>query len=494
LIADIIRRVEQSLEPFAFALDWFLADLFRGRLPMNWRDRWHAFVAEQAEHGFFVEPQSVRELEAWIEAWARYCGLLPLAVQPTAEEQPRNQRVVRRLTATRPTQQAIQEQFFDQQLAAAEGYLGELERLLDALGARLDAAKIGETVDVDTQADQVEELIWRYHDALESARDAWLRDDLSGEANARLLSLRTPATFGLPLFLDDQQAERARRQEAHISGRLGARNVTMDRIVAGMNAVEFAGNVAGIAVGAGVVITTAKQGGRWAVVKTITVGAALITAEQAAEKGLRAAGAGEQTIRGVRLAVAVITLILLRRKSAANTAEAKSPSPKPISAEPSPQPRPPSSPPNAKATSGAAAAPESMEGAAVNRGVWDKGPVTRGEIIHERMGQNVPKTFPVIDKFEGGVVTSIKSIDLHAKTYSDPRAITRVGQGFIDKVAGFTRGTRGNFDIRESKIRGRALDLVVPPGATPGQREALEGLKAYGTTNGVTVRIVEIDR
>lgn len=78
LIADIIRRVEQSLEPFAFALDWFLADLFRSRLPMDWRDRWHAFVAEQANHGFFVEPQSVRELEAWIEAWARYCGLLPI--------------------------------------------------------------------------------------------------------------------------------------------------------------------------------------------------------------------------------------------------------------------------------------------------------------------------------------------------------------------------------------------------------------------------------
>jgi hypothetical protein len=167
----------------------------------------------------------------------------------------------------------------------------------------------------------------------------------------------------------------------------------MDRIVAGMNAVEFAGNVAGIAVGAGVVITTAKRGGRWAVVKTIAVGAALMTAEQAAEKGLRAAGAGEQTIRGVRLAVAVITLILLRRKSAANTAEAQSPSPKPISAEPGRQPRLPSSPPNAKATSNGTAAPESIESAAVDRGVWKLGPVTRGEVIHERMGQNLPRSF-----------------------------------------------------------------------------------------------------
>lgn len=78
LIADISRRIERAAEPFGFALDWFLADLFRGRLPADWRERWHAFVDEQAEHGFFVEPTSVRELEAWIEAWARYCGLLPV--------------------------------------------------------------------------------------------------------------------------------------------------------------------------------------------------------------------------------------------------------------------------------------------------------------------------------------------------------------------------------------------------------------------------------
>ncbi len=316
LIADLFRRIEQALDPFAFALDWFLADLFRSRLPADWRGRWHAFVEEQAEHGFFVEPRSVRELEAWIEAWARYCGLLPVATQPKADPPAKREGVVRPVAAVRPTQQAIQEQFFDQQLATAQGHLDELERLLDALGARLDAAKIGEAVDVDREADQVEELIWRYHDALESARDAWLRDDLKGDENTRLLQMRTPASLGLPLFLDDQQAERARRQEARISGRLGARNVTIDRIVAGMNAVEFAGNVAGFAVGAGVVIKAAKTGGRWAVVKTIAVGGAFLTAEQAAEKGLHAAGAGEQTIRGVRLAVAVITLILLRRKSA----------------------------------------------------------------------------------------------------------------------------------------------------------------------------------
>ncbi len=78
LLDDLDRRIEDALKPFARALDCFLATLFQARLPADWRQQWHAFVAEQAAKEFFVNPQSVRELEEWIEAWARFCGLLPL--------------------------------------------------------------------------------------------------------------------------------------------------------------------------------------------------------------------------------------------------------------------------------------------------------------------------------------------------------------------------------------------------------------------------------
>ena len=49
--------------------------------------------------------------------------------------------------------------------------------------------------------------------------------------------------------------------------------------------------------------------GRFAVVKTVGAGAAVI----AADAGLRSAGAGETTIRGAQLAGAIITLILLHK-------------------------------------------------------------------------------------------------------------------------------------------------------------------------------------
>jgi hypothetical protein len=78
LIKEIYRRIEEALRPFARALDSFLATLFQDRLPADWRQQWHAFIADQATEGFKVNPQSVRELEEWIETWARFCGLLPI--------------------------------------------------------------------------------------------------------------------------------------------------------------------------------------------------------------------------------------------------------------------------------------------------------------------------------------------------------------------------------------------------------------------------------
>jgi len=52
-------------------------------------------------------------------------------------------------------------------------------------------------------------------------------------------------------------------------------------------------------------------------------------AEQGVEKGLRAAGASEQTIRGFRLAAVVVSFIILRRRIRSATQDAKAPSNQP---------------------------------------------------------------------------------------------------------------------------------------------------------------------
>lgn len=126
------------------------------------------------------------------------------------------------------------------------------------------------------------------------------------------------------------------------------------------------------------------------------------------------------------------------------------------------------------------------------RGIWGLTPEARWTAVEQQLGKNLPSNFPVIDKFEHGIATSIKSMDIAAQTYSNPAAIARVGQGYIDKVAGFQGRNWANVDIRASQITGRSLDLAVPPGASGAHKQALQDLIRYGQQQGVRVNIVEL--
>jgi hypothetical protein len=53
-------------------------------------------------------------------------------------------------------------------------------------------------LEVEAGVAAVEALIWEYNDATESARAAWLRENLSREDNERLLLQTMPHTLGLP--------------------------------------------------------------------------------------------------------------------------------------------------------------------------------------------------------------------------------------------------------------------------------------------------------
>jgi hypothetical protein len=203
--------------------------------------------------------------------------------------------------------------FFHQKLAVARRHLQEMRRILAALGQRLDKAKTGEEVDVEAEVAEIDNLIWSYHDALESAREAWLRNELSGRENDRLLTMPTPLSLGLPLFVDEGQAERAQRQQMEISRRLSGRDAMMDRVIFAMKVAEGAGTAAGILLGGGMVVAAYKQGGKWAVAKLLAKEAAGMAAGELAERAAVAAGVDAQVLHGVQLAAAVVRFILLRR-------------------------------------------------------------------------------------------------------------------------------------------------------------------------------------
>ncbi len=80
---------------------------------------------------------------------------------------------------------------------------------------------------------------------------------------------------------------------------------------------------------------------------------------------------------------------------------------------------------------------EVCEKSAANRGIWDQGPGIRGEAIEKQLGQNLPKTYPKLDRFKDGHGVSIKSMDVGAKSYASPAAILSRGRQYVDDVADF---------------------------------------------------------
>ncbi len=124
--------------------------------------------------------------------------------------------------------------------------------------------------------------------------------------------------------------------------------------------------------------------------------------------------------------------------------------------------------------------------------IWDLPLFPRGEAIEKLLEQNLPRTFPVIDRWENGVAASIKSMNLHTKTYQDPAGILPLGRRYVDKVANFRGAIMRDFDIRAEHITERVLRLAVPPGGTKAQQSALRSLVEYGTQHNVRVEVIRV--
>ncbi|MGL4825647.1 MAG: hypothetical protein ACRC4G_05595, partial [Alphaproteobacteria bacterium] len=110
-----------------------------------------------------------------------------------------------------------------------------------------------------------------------------------------------------------------------------------------------------------------------------------------------------------------------------------------------------------------------------------------GEKIEQALGQNLHKNYPVIDRFDNGVVTSIKSIDLNAKTYQDAKKLQRTLEKYVDKVADFRGDIFAGQPVSAEKITLRALDLAIPNRGTVTQQKILRELIDYGKIKNVVV-------
>ncbi|SFC36315.1 RHS repeat-associated core domain-containing protein [Flagellimonas taeanensis] len=135
--------------------------------------------------------------------------------------------------------------------------------------------------------------------------------------------------------------------------------------------------------------------------------------------------------------------------------------------------------------------------------VWNLNRFARGRTIENMLGANTrwARNFPVIDKIEDGVATSIKSVDLTAKSYQSGNNLFNTLKGYVDKLDNFSGAAWGNkakgtfADIQEGRdFTSKALELAVESGqGSAEQWEQITNIVNYALEKEINVSIRFID-
>lgn len=124
--------------------------------------------------------------------------------------------------------------------------------------------------------------------------------------------------------------------------------------------------------------------------------------------------------------------------------------------------------------------------------IWDLPNKQRGMKIEELYGGNLPYDFPVIDIFdaESKTGTSIKSINLHNKTYQDQAKLKKVLQQYLDDIK---LCNSIKYKQQDYELINKRLVIVIPKGAiNDNNRTVLEEIKEAAIANGIDISISEL--
>ncbi len=124
--------------------------------------------------------------------------------------------------------------------------------------------------------------------------------------------------------------------------------------------------------------------------------------------------------------------------------------------------------------------------------VWKLPPLERGWAIERRLG-GWCNNYPVIDKFnrQTGIATSIKSMDLNAKSYQKTGSVFNKLKGYIDKLHKFKGLDSNDMKVSGNKILGKELELVLPNGSgTKAQWEQIHQAIDYGMQQNINISII----
>ena len=136
----------------------------------------------------------------------------------------------------------------------------------------------------------------------------------------------------------------------------------------------------------------------------------------------------------------------------------------------------------------------SQNAAQTVQSVWKLDPLKRGQEIERMLGRSpqLSQNFPVIDRLENGVATSIKSLDLGAKSYQNISTLTSTVRGYANELAAWRGTTWAGTQIDAHQIISRELLLAIPQNATEAQLAALRQLQNWASTIGVIINTTVI--
>ena len=125
------------------------------------------------------------------------------------------------------------------------------------------------------------------------------------------------------------------------------------------------------------------------------------------------------------------------------------------------------------------------------KGAWSLNPFDRGKSLEATL-KGWGTNFPVIDMYDDATktITSMKSLDLNAKSYKSGNAVYNRVKGYIDDLSNFKGKDYGGRRVPENGIESRVLKLAIPEGATQSQQDQLKRLIDYAQQNNVQLNIV----
>jgi hypothetical protein len=141
-----------------------------------------------------------------------------------------------------------------------------------------------------------------------------------------------------------------------------------------------------------------------------------------------------------------------------------------------------------------------VEASAIGRGAWALPSAIRGEVLEAKLGKNTPRTFDVIDIWDGQkkIMANITTVDLKGAYQGEQGAknLRSLLRENIDEVATFRGARRAGLEIKSSDLVGvrRQVLLGIEPGVQQSAEQArvIQESIEYGRKLGVEVVVVPI--